>query len=119
MLSIWTGDYISVIMCDYISVVIMSDDEAEYLDSLTDQLEEEEHDEAARKNLLSDLDSEAAAALPPKASSSGIPPDKEHMKIFLRVRPFSTPEIISGENQVRRELFNFNLTVLWSALNFF
>ena len=102
-------------MCDYISVVIMSDDEAEYLDSLTDQLEEEEHDEAARKNLLSDLDSEAAA-VPQKAStsgvsSSGVPPDKEHMKIFLRVRPFSTPEIISGENQVRRELFN-NWTVL-------
>ena len=85
--------------------VVMSDEDAEYLDSLTDQDDEaEDHDEDARKNLLSELDSEAA--LVPQKVSSDVPPDKEHMKIFLRIRPFSTPEIIAGENQVRRVSFN-------------
>ena len=72
----------------------MSDEEMEFEDALTDQDDEEENKDP-RKNLLADLD-----PTPMIHKFISHQPDKEHMKIYLRVRPFSTHEVISGENQV-------------------
>ncbi|KAI0213937.1 Kinesin-like protein KIF20A [Lamellibrachia satsuma] len=69
----------------------MSDEELDFEDALTDQDDEEDD---LRKNLLADLE-----PTPVKQKVTSHQPDKEHMQIFLRVRPFSTQEIITGENQ--------------------
>ena len=73
----------------------MSDEELDFEDALTDQDDEEDD---LRKNLLADLE-----PTPVKQKVTSHQPDKEHMQIFLRVRPFSTQEIITGENQVCKE----------------
>ena len=64
-----------------------------------------------RKNLMEDLNV-ATPVKEPNNAESMLPPGHDHMKVFLRVRPFSAEEEENNENQVG--LINLRLTLRFS-----
>ena len=58
--------------------------------------------EGLKRNLLDDFATPVKPAAPASGKSdvTSVQPGQEHMKVYLRVRPFTADEINRGENQV-------------------
>ena len=81
-------------MTDTAVPVILSDNEEEAV------VEDEEEELRLQESIRKDLFTEFSEATPMKMTRQSVSHNREPMKVFLRVRPFTNNELEEGESQV-------------------
>ena len=81
-------------MTDTTAPTNLSDNEEEEI------VEDEEEELRLQEDIKKDLFSEFSEATPMKLSRESVSHNREPMKVFLRVRPFTNNELEEGESQV-------------------